>query len=89
MTVLDYLKLKIFNPMHITDVAWEQSPEGFNTGGWGLYIQSESLAKFGLLLLNHGIWEGKQLIPASWVEANVDSSVDIGGNGYGYHMWHL
>lgn len=87
MTVLDYLKLKIFNPMHITDVAWEQSPEGFNTGGWGLYIQSESLAKFGLLLLNHGIWEGKQLIPASWVEQMMTHQIDIGGNGYGYHMW--
>lgn len=87
MTVLDYLKLKIFNPMHITDVAWEQSPEGFNTGGWGVYIQSESLAKFGLLLLNHGVWEGKQLIPASWVEQMMARQMDTGGDGYGYHLW--
>lgn len=48
MTVLEYLKIKIFHPMHITDVEWEVSPEGVNTGGWGLRIQSESLAKFGL-----------------------------------------
>lgn len=68
MTLLDYLKLKLFTPMNITEVAWEVSPEGYNTGGWGLHIQSESLAKFGLLLLNHGVWEGKQLLPASWVE---------------------
>ena len=54
MTLLDYLKQKLFIPMHITDVAWEISPEGINTGGWGLHIQSESLAKFGLLLLNRG-----------------------------------
>ena len=54
MTLLDYLKQKLFTPMHITDVAWEISPEGINTGGWGLHIQSESLAKFGLLLLNRG-----------------------------------
>ena len=68
MTLLDYLKQKLFIPMHITDVAWEISPEGINTGGWGLHIQSESLAKFGLLLLNRGVWEGRQLLPASWVE---------------------
>ena len=68
MTLLDYLKQKLFIPMHITDVAWEISPEGINTGGWGLHIQSESLVKFGLLLLNRGVWEGRQLLPASWVE---------------------
>ena len=39
MTLLDYLKQKLFIPMHITDVAWEISPEGINTGGWGLHIQ--------------------------------------------------
>ena len=38
MTLLDYLKQKLFIPMHITDVAWEISPEGINTGGWGLHI---------------------------------------------------
>ena len=68
MTLLDYLKLKLFNPMNIMEVAWEISPEGYNTGGWGLYIQSESLAKFGQLLLNRGMWKGRQLLPASWVE---------------------
>lgn len=83
MTLFDYLKLKLFTPMNITDVAWEISPEGVNTGGWGLYIQSESLAKFGLLLLNHGVWEGKQLLPASWVEQMTTRQI----GEYGYQMW--
>ena len=54
MTVLDYLKKKVFRHMNITDVKWELSPEGITTGGWGLYIQPESLAKFGELLLQRG-----------------------------------
>lgn len=83
MTLLDYLKLKLFTPMNITDVAWEISPEGVNTGGWGLYIQSESLAKFGLLLLNGGVWEGKQLLPASWVKQMTTRQIE----DYGYQMW--
>ena len=87
MTLLDYLKLKLFTPMNITDVAWEVSPEGINTGGWGLHIQSESLAKFGLLLLNRGMWEGKQLLPASWVEQMMSKQMETGGDGYGYQMW--
>ncbi|WP_296122790.1 3-succinylated cholic acid synthase [uncultured Bacteroides sp.] len=87
MTLLDYLKQKLFTPMHITDVAWELSPEGFNTGGWGLHIQSESLAKFGLLLLNRGVWEGRQLLPASWVEQMMAKQMETGSDGYGYQMW--
>lgn len=87
MTLLEYLKLKLFNPMHITDVAWEISPEGINTGGWGLYIQSESLAKFGLLLLNRGVWEDRQLLPAGWVEQMMNRRMEAGYEDYGYHLW--
>lgn len=87
MTVLDYLKQKLFQPMNITEVAWELSPEGINTGGWGMHIQSESLAKFGLLLLNRGMWEGRQLLPASWVEQMMAWHIETGGDAYGYQMW--
>lgn len=87
VTLLEYLQKKLFTPMNITDVAWELSPEGFNTGGWGLHIQSESLAKFGLLLLNHGVWEGRQLLPASWVNEMTSKQMEAGNEDYGYHMW--
>lgn len=87
MTLLEYLRIKLFQPMNITEVAWELSPEGINTGGWGLHIQSESLAKFGLLLLNNGIWEGKQLLPASWVKQMMSKQMEAGSEDYGYQMW--
>ena len=35
-TMLDYLRERIFQPMGITDVEWELSPDGINTGGWGV-----------------------------------------------------
>lgn len=87
MTLLDYLKLKLFNSMNIMDVDWEISPEGINTGGWGLHIQSESLAKFGLLLLNHGVWKGKELLPAWWVKQMMSKQMEAGDEDYGYQMW--
>lgn len=87
MSLLDYLKMKIFDSMHITDVEWEVSPEGFNTGGWGLHIQPESLAKFGILLINGGCWNGKQLIPAEWVREMTSSQMKTYGNDYCYQTW--
>jgi CubicO group peptidase (beta-lactamase class C family) len=73
MSLLDYLKIKLFAPMNIREVEWEKSPEGYNTGGWGLYIQSESLAKFGLLLQHEGRYKGRQLIPSAWVREMMRS----------------
>lgn len=85
--LLDYLKARLFNPLHITEVEWETSPEGFNTGGWGLRLQAESLAKFGLLLLHDGAWQGKQLLSADWAKAMKGKQIDNGAFGYGYQMW--
>ncbi len=84
-TLLDYLRPRLFAPLHITEVNWEWSPEGISCGGWGLYLQAESMAKFGQLLLNKGKWNGRQLIPSSWVEEMMKTHVE--SRGYGYQMW--
>ena len=49
--VLDYLKPRLFDPLGITDEDWETSPQDVNTGGWGLRLSTEDMAKFGQLLL--------------------------------------
>jgi CubicO group peptidase (beta-lactamase class C family) len=67
-TMLDYLTPRLFEPLGISGMRWETCPRGINTGGWGLSIQSEGLAKFGQLLLQKGKWNGKQLLPAAWIE---------------------
>lgn len=87
MTLLDYLTKKLFRPMNITEAAWEMSPEGIHTGGWGLHIQSESMAKFGLLLLRRGVWEGRRLLPDDWVERMTSRQIATEGGGYGYQTW--
>ena len=82
-TLLDYRKEKFFGPMHITDVDWETSVDGINTGGWGLYLKTEDLARMGLCILNGGKFRGKQVIPADWVaqmSANHVPSVNAGMN---------
>ena len=68
-TVLDYLQLRLFEPLGIEEPTWEQSPQGISTGGYGLSIRTEDIAKFGQLYLQKGKWADKQLVPAAWVEA--------------------
>jgi CubicO group peptidase (beta-lactamase class C family) len=66
--IVDYLKPRLFEPLGIEGVTWETCPRGINTGGWGLSIRTEGLAKFGQLYLQKGAWNGRQILPAKWVE---------------------
>lgn len=66
--VVDYLRPRLFEPLGIGQAKWEESTEGINKGGWGLSLKTEDLAKFGLLYLHKGRWNGKQLLSKSWIE---------------------
>ena len=65
--VVDYLETRLWQPLGIEKPFWQESPSGVNTGGWGLYLRTEDLAKMGLTLLNGGKFNGKKVIPADWV----------------------
>ena len=66
--IIDYLQPRLFAPLGIEGMTWETCPRGVNVGGWGLSIQTEGLAKFGQLYLQKGVWNGRQILPARWVD---------------------
>jgi CubicO group peptidase (beta-lactamase class C family) len=74
-TLLEYLGSRLFKPLGIEEATWEVCPRGINTGGWGLKLRTEALAKFGQLYLQKGSWDGKQLLPAAWVEEATTSKI--------------
>lgn len=86
--VIDLLNERIFLPLQIADAEWEESPEGYNTGGWGLRLSALSMAKFGQLLLNQGKWEGEQLVSAQWINEMTKKQIETEQKGaYGYQTW--
>ena len=74
--VVDYLNTRLFEPLHIAKPKWEESPQGINCGGWGLYLKTEDLAKMGQLLLQKGQWNGEQIIPEEWVSEMSKKQVE-------------
>jgi CubicO group peptidase (beta-lactamase class C family) len=84
----------LLQPLGITQWRWRQDPGGNSTGGFGLYLQPRDMAKFGLLYLRHGQWEGRQLVPRAWVERTFQAGVPMNlGSGtdfrYGNGWWAL
>lgn len=73
--VIDYLTPRLFIPLGIEGIKWDECPKGINTGGWGLYVKTEDMAKLGQLYLQKGKWNGKQLLPESWIETASRSHI--------------
>ncbi|MCE6990373.1 serine hydrolase [Dyadobacter sp. CY323] len=97
-TLLAYLTPRLFEPLAIEGMDWETDPNGINTGGWGLRLKTEDIAKFGQLYLQKGEWSGKQILPAAWVEEATRSHIQSKGGarkqeendwlqGYCYQFW--
>jgi len=95
MTILDYLEPRLLAPLGIEGATWENCPRGINTGGWGLSIKTEDIARFGQLYLQKGIWNGQQLVPAAWIAQATSAQISNGdpaqtsdwSQGYGFQFW--
>jgi CubicO group peptidase (beta-lactamase class C family) len=98
-TVFNYLLPRIFKPLGIRGIDWDLNPQGITMGMIGLRLRTEDLAKFGQLLLNGGVWNGKQLLPKEWIkeatsfqiknsdEPEEKRKLSDWGQGYAYQMW--
>lgn len=97
--LMAFLKEKLFDKIGISS-AWSSTcPNGTPCGGWGMYMTTGDMARFGQFLLNEGTWNGERILSAEWIRlatARQTWSGPIGitgqsGNdwaqGYGFQFW--
>jgi CubicO group peptidase (beta-lactamase class C family) len=98
--LIDYLKPRLFDPLGIVGVDWEENLLSVNTGGWGLRLKTEDMARVGQLYLQKGNWNGNQILPAAWIEEATKEKIfrnpglaqskkdsSDWEQGYGYQIW--
>jgi CubicO group peptidase (beta-lactamase class C family) len=74
--LINYLSPRLFRPLGIVGVTWQESPQGINTGGWGLSVKTEDMAKLGLFILQKGRWNGDRLLPERWFDEATASHIE-------------
>jgi CubicO group peptidase (beta-lactamase class C family) len=97
-----YAEDNLFSPLGVEAGDWGSDAEGHNNGCGDLHLTARDAAKFGLLYLNDGEYEGNQVIPADWVREslqryseNINATggfpanwgLSISDIGYGYQWW--
>ena len=97
MNFLEYLKEKALLEIGFSENSWcVNSPEGYAWAGSGVMCTTRDLAAFANLVMNKGEYNGKQLLPADYVEAatsyqistkEAEGNSDYYGYGYGYQIW--
>lgn len=91
MTVSEYLRPRLFEPLGIDNYYWETCPGGTEKGGWGLYLTLEDLAKIAQLYLQKGEWQGRRILSPEWIAEAASPQIPTPNGemkqGYGYQIW--
>lgn len=93
-TLVDFLKPRLFQPLGIDTCYWQSDSQGRNLGFSGLHLTTESIARFGRLIVDGGRIGDRQLLDPQWLAAATSYQTDNSSQtnpdwsqGYGYQFW--
>ena len=93
MSTKDFANQYLFEPLNIGRIRWRKLNDGYYSGGASLEIAPSDLMRIGVMMLNQGVYGGKRIVSAEWVETSVRNHMtlqDVPGVatiGYGYLWW--
>jgi len=83
-----FASANLFRPLGITRFKWNFKPDRSNAENFcQLYLTPREMAKFGLLFLQDGVWQGHEVIPAAWVKESTSKHSVVQNVNYGYLWW--
>ncbi|MFF1603118.1 serine hydrolase domain-containing protein [Streptomyces mirabilis] len=97
-SLTEYLRPRLFDPLGIGETAWLQRPPGRDLGFSGLHATTDAIARLGQFYLQDGVWEGRRLLPSSWIaeatrahistaDGTQEGALSDWQQGYGYQFW--
>ena len=87
-TLSDFARSRLFEPLGIHDWSWVRDLHGRPMAFNGLRMRPRDLLKIGRMVLNHGQWRGKRIVPADWITQSMVPSFDTDVRDYRYgHQW--
>ena len=92
--LVDYLRPRLFDPLGLGEVRWDQYRPGIDLGFGGMFTTLDAIARLGQVYLDDGVWEGRRILPEGWVAeaarvqvANPMRVEPDWRQGYGLLVW--
>lgn len=85
-SVRDFARRRLLDPLGMRTAVIEPDSSGTFVGSSYMYASAQDWARFGLFLLNDGVWNGQRILPAGWV-AYMRTAVPSSGGIYGAQTW--
>ena len=83
----DFLYHEFFNKIGMTSVLLEPDPSGTFVGSSYAFAVPRDWARFGLLFLHDGVWNGERILPQGWVAYTTTPTPKASKGQYGAHFW--
>lgn len=88
MPLPDFAKQTLFKDIGIKNFVWNFKPDASSSETFcQIYLSPRDMGKLGLLYLNQGLWNGKQVISKGWVQESLTKQSVVQGVNYGYLWW--
>ncbi|MCP4724316.1 MAG: serine hydrolase [bacterium] len=94
MSALEFAELYLFEPLGMEIGRWTSDPQGYNIGGWDIFMTPRNMAKLVHLYLKDGEINGKRILPEGWTSEATQKysnvilpTVLFEDPGYGYLWW--
>jgi CubicO group peptidase (beta-lactamase class C family) len=86
------LQFEDFDPARQRMLGYPTAPSRYKS--YQMWLSTRDMARLGLLMVNGGVWSGREVIPASWVKESTALHVKsaalsnmTGVMGYAYMWW--
>jgi CubicO group peptidase (beta-lactamase class C family) len=85
----NYATEALFRPLGIASFEWNKGSDGVPSAASGLRLTARDVSRIGQLMLAKGSWDGRQIVPAAWIEACMTPAASIGEGRRYSRQWYL
>lgn len=82
-----FIEREILKPMNIEKYEYKRSPEGYFYGASAFKLTVHDLSKFGILMMNKGVYEGKRILSEEYAKTATSVQMMNREGGYGFYFW--
>ena len=77
LTLMEFAKQHLFEPLEITNYKWYITPNGGGYAAGSFFMRPIDMLKISQLVLDNGKWKGQQIVSDNWINESTNCQTDV------------